>query len=320
MVIFLLVAFYGDFKKESNAIEDHSFELFTINNYINTLDDSEENLEIKYGFQLFKSTPDFVGPNNGDEEIAYAGNNLSCNNCHLYAGTKPYSGALIGVVKRFPQFRGRENKMGTIEERINGCFERSMNGRALPSDGKEMKAFVSYLKWLDRFAEPDGSFDGQGFVSIEIPERPVDLEKGKLIFDNLCFACHGTDGKGVKLESSNVYQYPPLWGDDSFNNGAGMNRVITAAEFIKGNMPYGATHKNPILTDEQAYDVSGYINQQQRPLKSNPEKDFPDLTKKPVSTPYPPYSDNFSIEQHQLGPFQPIMEYYWVTYGIKKKN
>ena len=317
-IIFILVGYYGDFKKEAVAIEDNSFELFTINNYITALDDSNESLEIKYGFELFKSTPKYIGPNNGKTELAYAGNNLSCNNCHLYAGTKPYSGALIGVVKRFPQFRGRENKMGTIEERINGCFERSMNGRVMPPEGKEMKAFVSYLKWLDRFAEPDGSYKGKGFVSVEIPNRAVDLEKGKAVFDNLCFACHGIDGKGAKLEGSHVYQYPPLWGDDSFNNGAGMNRVITAAQFIKGNMPYGATYETPILSDEEAYDVAGYINQQQRPQKTNPEKDFPELTRKPVSTPYPPYSDNFSIEQHQLGPFQPIMEYYKITYGIIK--
>ncbi|RLD29304.1 MAG: cytochrome C, partial [Bacteroidetes bacterium] len=282
------------------------------------LDDSKDNLEIKYGFELFKSTPKYLGPQNGNIEIAYAGNNLSCNNCHLFAGTKPYSAPLVGVVGRFPQFRGRENKMGTIEDRINGCFERSMNGRMMPSEGKEMKAFVSYLKWLDRFAEEDGTFKGKGFVSIEIPNRAVDLEKGKHIFDNVCFACHGTDGKGVRLENSQVYQYPPLWGDDSFNNGAGMNRVITSAQFIKANMPYGATYQVPILSDEEAYDVAGYINQQQRPQKSNPEIDFPDITKKPVSTPYPPYADDFSIKQHQLGPFQPIMEYYKLKYGMIK--
>ncbi len=317
-LIVMLLTFFDVFKTEKNTIEDSSFELFTINNYISALDDSKENLEIKYGFELFKSTPNYVGPNNDNKEIAYAGNNLSCNNCHLYAGTKPYSGALIGVVKRFPQFRGRENKMGTIEERINGCFERSMNGRVLPPDGKEMKAFVSYLKWLDRFAEPDGSFKGKGFVSIEIPERAVDLEKGEAIYNNVCYACHGTDGKGVKLTGSHVYQYPPLWGDDSYNNGAGMTRVITAAQFIKGNMPFGATYQVPILTDEEAYDVAGYINQHQRPQKSNREIDFPDLVRKPVSTPYPPYCDDFSIEQHQLGPFQPIMKFYKITFDVVK--
>ncbi len=314
----LLVIVYGDFTKEEIAIEDYSFELFTINNYISELDNSPPNLEIKYGFELFKSTPKYLGPNNRNVQMAYAGNNLSCNNCHLFGGTKPYAAPLIGVVDRFPQFRGRENKMGTIEERINGCFERSMNGKIMPLDSREMKAYVSYLKWLDRFTDADGTYKAKGFVTIKIPNRPVNLENGKRIFETLCYVCHGNDGQGKQLKNSQVYQYPPLWGDDSFNNGAGMNRVITAAQFIKSNMPFGATYQEPILTDEESYDVAGYINQQQRPQKVNPENDFPDLKRKPVSTPYPPYADDFSVQQHQMGPFQPIMEYYMLKYGMKK--
>ena len=100
--------------------------------------------------------------------------------------------------------------------------------------------------------------------------------------------------------------------------GAGMTRVLTAMRFIKGNMPFGATAEFPILTDEQAYDVAGFISQQERPIKANLEVDFPDLTKKPVSTGYPPYVDDFPINQHQLGPFQPIMEFYKQKYNITK--
>jgi len=316
-VVFLLINF-GVFNKESLINEDNYFDQFTINSQVAMLDDSSSNLTIKYGFELFKKTSKYIGPDNGDPNMAYSGNNLSCNNCHLHVGTKPYSGPLIGVIDRFPQYRGRENKMGTIEERINGCMERSMNGRILPPDGKEMQAFISYLDWLGQFAEEKGRFKSRGFAPINIPERAVDMEHGKMIFDNICAVCHGKNGEGVQFKDSPVYQYPPLWGDDSFNNGAGMNRVITAAEFIKYNMPYGATFDEPILTDEQAYDVSGYINQQQRPAKPNLEIDFPDLIKKPISTPYPPYVDDFSIEQHQLGPFQPIIDFYKLKYGVIK--
>lgn len=74
---------------------------------------------------------------------------------------------------------------------------------------------------------------------------------------------------------------PAIVGNDSYNNGAGMTRVITAAQFIKGNMPYGTTFDKPILTDDEAYDVAGYINQKIRPAKPNREVDFPDLTKSP---------------------------------------
>ena len=71
----------------------------------------------------------------------------------------------------------------------------------------------------------------------------------------MCSVCHGINGDGEKLPNSNVYKYPPLWGENSFNNGAGMTRVITAAQFIKANMPYGATYDYPLLTDEEAYDT-----------------------------------------------------------------
>ena len=322
LMVFILTAtllFYFDaFATEPIPLTEITLGPIASEYDISLLDDSAENTEIKYGHELFKNTPRYIGPDNGDPDMVYSGNRLACNNCHLQAGTKPFSGSLVGIINRFPQFRGRENKIGTIEERINGCMERSMNGRTMPPDGKEMKAFVAYLTWLSRFAPEDGKVSGKGFLKVEIPHRAVNLENGKQVFETNCIVCHGRNGQGVKTPDSFTYQYPPLWGDDSYNNGAGMTRVITAAQFIKGNMPFGTTYDAPVLSDEEAYDVAGYINQQKRPLKANPEKDFPDLKRKPASTPYPPYDDSFSIEQHQLGPFQAIMDYYKQEYNMVK--
>jgi thiosulfate dehydrogenase len=102
------------------------------------------------------------------------------------------------------------------------------------------------------------------------------------------------------------YVFPPLWGPDSFNDGAGMHRVLTAARFIKARMPFG----QPGLTDEQAFDVAAYINSQPRPAMAGLEVDYPDRALKPVDSPYPPYADPFPREQHRLGPFGPIRDYY----------
>ena len=55
---------------------------------------------------------------------------------------------LVGVWGQFPQYRRREGAVGTLEERINGCMERSMNGRALPLASREMKAYLSFMRWL----------------------------------------------------------------------------------------------------------------------------------------------------------------------------
>jgi thiosulfate dehydrogenase len=72
------------------------------------------------------------------------------------------------------------------------------------------------------------------------------------------------------------------------------------------NMPIGTTYNAPMLADEQAYDVAGYIVSQQRPNKANLDQDFPVRLQKPIDTPYGPYVDGFSLEQHRYGPFEPI--------------
>jgi thiosulfate dehydrogenase len=299
-----------------------SGDLLEINNEydVTFLEESAKSKLVKYGFDLFQSTPKHIGRHIDRLDKRFSGNDLSCTNCHLLAGTKPFAASLVGVVNRFPQYRGRENQMGSIQARINGCMERSMNGSILPADSREMTALVAYLEWIGRNAPKDGKVLGQGFMQINLPNRAVDLENGRAVYKGQCVLCHGSEGKGIKEANAKVYEYPPLWGPDSYNNGAGMSRVITAAQFIKGNMPYGVTYETPILSDEDAYDVAGYINQQKRPIKVNLELDFPDLKLKPVSTPYPPYIDAFSISQHQLGPFQPIIAYYKQKFNLTKKK
>ena len=61
-----------------------------------------------------------------------------------------------------------------------------------------------------------------------------------------------------------------------------------------------------MLSDEDAYDVAAYVIGQSRPQKTNLEKDFPIRLQRPVDTPYGPYADGFSLEQHKFGPFGPI--------------
>lgn len=279
-----------------------------------------EGKRIKYGYLLISESSKWMGPMMSDSTRRFAGNNLACKNCHLDNGTRPGSASWIGVTDRFPQFRGRENKIGTIEERINGCMERSMNGRKLPVDSKQMEAIVAYMEWLSEDMPPSKVKEYKGFVKLEIPEQVADPIIGKAIYVSECQLCHGENGEGIWLsDSTKGYQYPPLWGKDSYNHGAGMNRVLTAAQFIKGNMPWGqATWDNPKLTDEEAYHVAAYIDSFSRPQKSNPEADFPDLKLKPVSTPYGPWEDNFSAEQHKYGPFQPIITYYQEEFDITK--
>ncbi len=286
----------------------------------NDLQDHPRAALIRMGHDIITKTPEIIGPL-ADEKLQYAGNNLTCKSCHLEAGTKPGSGSFVGVANRFPQFRGRENKIGTLEERVNGCMERSMNGKVLPERSLEMQAMIAYMEWLSEDVPEELEARYKGFVKVELPEIKADTALGRKVYDQHCTVCHGTDGKGQRPDENSLYIYPALWGNDTYNNGAGMHRVITAAEFIKGNMPYlQATIDKPILSDEEAYHVAAYINSFPRPEKSNKTADFPDKKLKPVSTPYGPWEDNFSAEQHKYGPFQPIMAYYQKEYGLKKSK
>ncbi len=261
---------------------------------------------VKYGHALFTDTANEIGPTVPDATRRLAGNNLTCQNCHLKGATQPYAMPLMGVWGQFPQYRGREGAVDTLEDRINGCMERSMNGRALPLKSREMAALSAYMRWLST-GIPDGAkLVGAGTLRIKEPTRAADLPHGAQIFAKVCAACHGADGLGQRAQAGAGYQFPPLWGPDSFNNGAGMSRLLTVAAYAMHNMPFGTTFSAPVLADVEAYDVAGYIVSQQRPRKANLDRDFPVRLQKPIDTPYDPYVDGFSPEQHRYGPFGPI--------------
>lgn len=263
-----------------------------------TFKDDTEGQLAAYGEKLIKNTYDYFY-----EDGKKIGNNLACSNCHLDGGTKPFAAPYVGLHQVFPTYIGREDKVESLEERINGCFERSMNGRAIPENSREMRAITTYIKQVSNRTRNDKRLEGQGFVQLEIPDRAADLKHGQLIYTNKCLSCHGEQGQGQKNPNAAGYLYPPLWGPDSYNDGAGMARMLTAARFIKGNMPLGATYDEPLLSDEEAFDVAAYINSFDRPKKANKEKDYPNLAKKPKDCAYPPYADNISAEQHKYGPF-----------------
>jgi thiosulfate dehydrogenase len=273
---------------------------------VSTVGDDPFGKLVKYGHALFTDTANEIGPAMSDPAKRLAGNNLACQSCHLQAGTQAYAMPMTGVWGQFPQYRAREGAVDMLEDRINGCMQRSMNGRALTLESREMKAFSSYMRWLST-GVPDGAkLLGAGTLQIKEPARAADPRRGAEIYAQVCAACHGVDGLGQRAQKGLGYQFPPLWGPDSYNNGAGMSRLLTAAAYAMHNMPFGTRFDVPVLTDEQAYDVAGYIVSQDRPKKANLDEDFPIRLQKPIDTPYGPYADGFSAEQHKLGPFGPI--------------
>lgn len=188
------------------------------------------------------------------------GNGLNCSNCHLNAGRTQNASPWVGVWAVFPQYRSRNAKISSLQQRVNDCFERSLNGRALPSDSVEMNAIMAYMQWLSTGVPTGERVEGHGFGSID-KQLQADATRGKTLYAAKCARCHGPNGAGKKI-AAEKYAYPPLWGHDSFNIGAGLARTYTAAAFIKHNMPLGDGNT---LSDQDAVDIAQFITHQPRP-------------------------------------------------------
>jgi thiosulfate dehydrogenase len=276
---------------------------------IGALPDDANSRQVRRGRDLITATYAHIGPLVADPAKRYAGNSLACSNCHLNAGTKMFGQPIIGLFDMYPRYSTRSGAEATIEDRVNQCMTRSMNGRRLPENSPEMTAIVAYLKFLSSGVAPGQVLPGLGAGHLPELDRAADPDNGRQVYARDCSNCHGAQGAGFHRQfpaGDPGYMIPPLWGSDSFNDGAGMNRLINAANFVHSNMPRGIDYLAPLLSVEEAWDVAAYIVSQKRPHKSGLDKDFPDLIEKPIDTPYGPYADGFSEQQHKYGPFAPI--------------
>ena len=217
--------------------------------------DSATLVSIRRGRALIHSTRDSLPQN--------VRANLTCANCHVGDGTQKDAMPLVGSYARFPQYRARSGRVDLIENRINDCFERSMNGRALDRNGQDMRDMVAYLAFLSRGFPVGIDMEGQSVPAID--PLPGDTVRGRNVYGSRCVACHAVDGGGTVAA-------PPLWGPTSYNIGAGMARVNAAARFIHQLMP---RDRPGSLTPQEAYDVATYVNSRPRPDFVGKEKDWP---------------------------------------------
>jgi thiosulfate dehydrogenase len=257
-----------------------------------------------YGKELIVHTAKYLGPKGS---VAQISNGLNCQNCHLEAGTKVFGNNYGSVAATYPKFRPRSGAEEDIYKRVNDCMERSLNGKALDTLSREMQAIKTYINYLGSNIEKGKKAEGSGFKELAFLDRAADAKKGKEIYVAKCQSCHQPDGGGLKNADGIEYSFPPLWGENSYNNKAGLYRITFFARYVKYNMPLGVSYQNPQLSDEEAWDVAAFVNSQVRPNKNTP-KDWPDITKKPIDHPFGPYSDGFSETQHKFGPFKPIQE------------
>lgn len=293
-----------EIKPYQNPVEDESSNAYWKAFNLDRIQDSTYKSKIEYGKELIVHTSKYFGPNG---IIKPTSNGLNCQNCHLDAGTKIFGNNYGSVASGYPRIRARSGSEVDIPMRINDCFERSLNGEALESDSEELLAMVAYMEYIGSNVPKGERAEGSGLKDVAYLDRASDPNKGKVIYDKKCASCHMSDGQGVLNLDELEYMYPPLWGEHSFNDAAGLSRITKMARYVKYNMPLGVEHDSPQLSDEETWDVSAYILAQERPHLDTPN-DWPNIAQKPIDHPFGPYADDFSEKQHKFGPFKDILK------------
>lgn len=214
---------------------------------------------VKRGRDIFTQTGVMVKAN--------VGNAMACVNCHIDAGRREHSAPMWGAYGAYPAYRSKTGSISTLEDRIQGCFTYSMNAQDSPSGhapeaGSDVyRDLITYMAWLADGAPAGEKLPGALYPKVPKPKDGYDLTRGKAVYKQNCALCHGDKGQGTRNAQDGV-TFPPLWGPLSYNWGAGMARIDTAAGFVKANMPMGKPYS---LTDQQAWDVAAYLNSHERP-------------------------------------------------------
>lgn len=228
--------------------------------------------QVRLGEQIFrepaKYAPQFVG------------NELHCSNCHLQAGRQAGAAPMWGAYVSYPAYRAKNGHVNSFEERLQGCFSYSMNGKAPKLGDPVLVALESYSYFLAKGLPTGEKPEGRGYPKLPKPGLPADYARGGEVYAQQCAACHGAQGLGQS--SSGKVVFPALWGPQSFNWGAGMGSIKNAAEFIHANMPLGMGGS---LTPQQAWDVATYMDSQVRPQDPRFEGDVEQTRKKFHDTP-----------------------------------
>jgi thiosulfate dehydrogenase len=188
----------------------------------------------------------------------YVGNSLNCTSCHLDNGRHSKAGTFLGTATAYPAWSPRESRVITLEDRVLNCFMRSCNGTRPPLGSEVSVAVTTYITSLSQGLPLEMNQKrpiGPGALKqLSMKVDLTDTKHGALLYASRCAECHQEDGRGDK-------DNPPVWGERSYNDGAGLASVENLAAWLKVAMPLDKTN----LTDQQALDIAAFLNSQKRP-------------------------------------------------------
>lgn len=280
-----------------------------------------EGAQIRDGIDIMRNTSRRVGKLAPDASKRMGWNSLNCVNCHQAGpsglpGSKMFALPLVNAVNDYPKFDPKSGKVISLEQRALGMFGAGVV--PIKVDTPEFQSVMAYLRWLGRETRPGDAMVGSGLMAIEPIGRAADPKRGKALFQAKCQACHGADAAGQRkpdFDQGGGYLFPPLAGDDTYDNAGHMFAVPLMARFIAASMPLGATYDKPQLTPAEALDIAAYVNDDNTPRRQNPNRSklYPDAALRPQGYAIPEHYAGQPPEAYQrakFGPFRNVNEQY----------
>lgn len=273
----------------------------------------EQGALVRYGHDLIKRTSELIGPRAPDAALRHSRNDLNCVSCHQAGesglpGSKAFSLPLANVRNDYPKIDPKSMKVTTIEMRIAGML--GAGATPIKADSREMRAMVAYIDWLGSKSLPGRAMNGAGLdEAIAMPARAASVAQGAQLYAAKCSACHGAQGLGLKnpgFEQGTGYLFPPIAGDDAYDDGGHMYMLPLLTRFLRTNMPLGASTQQPLLSVDEAYDIAAFVNSE-LPRKHNTARPnfYPDPRYRATGFAIPENfpGDAAAYQKARLGPF-----------------
>lgn len=281
----------------------------------------EAGKQIRDGIDLMRNTSRRVGNLAPDLSKRLTWNSLNCVSCHQAGpsglpGTKKFTLPLINAINDYPKFDPKSGKIISLEQRTIGMF--GAGSVKVTAEMPEFQAITAYLRWLAKDSTQGAAMEGSGLMPIQAIPRPADPVAGRKLFALNCQSCHGIDAKGQKqpdFASGGGYLFPPLAGDDTYDNAGHMFAIPLLARYIRASMPLGVSWDRPQLTVAEALDIAAYVNDDATPRRqnSNRMKLYPDAALRPQGFAIPERFVGQPPEAYKhakFGPFNDINEHY----------
>ena len=109
-----------------------------------------------------------------------------------------------------------------------------------------MKALKAYILWVGSTVQSGSEPEGAGMGKLDdLIEQQIPIRVSSFTRPNAKAVIRRMDMASPMVRED--FTFPPLWGEHSYNQAAGLFSVVAFCELCENGMPLGSSHDTPSL-------------------------------------------------------------------------